>query len=377
MFGIFDDEDEEQPAAPAAADPIAGFRSEKPLDPTVRAALEQKFFAKPDLSAAKERASGNRRTASVVEGLGRMLGGKVDGGFFDGMRARADGQVAQAEKEAGRDKDVYRYLIDRDDKLKTLSASAEQAKAMRASREKLAADKIAADKLEAEAKRKFEGDEGAKKRWLEQKLAEAKLKQEAELKAADLAAQGSRTAAELEAKGKQVPASKMVASETAKDIGGFDGAMKLAEQLEGNWRDKAGSWHSGVTQYLPATDAKSYDDGLKMTAQTIGQILEGGKLTDADYARYVSMMPTAGDSEERAAEKFRLLKQQILEKKRGSIAGAKQAGYDTSGFASVPETAPAPDLTKPDSGTAIGAPERKTVNGVTYEKVNGGWKRVR
>jgi hypothetical protein len=78
------------------------------------------------------------------------------------------------------------------------------------------------------------------------------------------------------------------------------------------------------------------------------------------------MMPTAADSPERAANKFKLIKQQILEKQRGSIAGAGAAGYDTSGFAPVPETATAPDFSKQPAGEALAGAGKKTVTKKLY-----------
>lgn len=150
------------------------------------------------------------------------------------------------------------------------------------------------------------------------------------------------------------PGGKNVSGEVAQNIGKYDAAMTQIDSLEKDWLAKASGSLSGVAQYLPGTDAAQYVDAQKLSAQNIGQIIEGGKLTDTDFDRYLSMMPTAGDSEERAAEKFKRLREYVAERKTSSVDGARQAGYNVSGF--TPPVVAEGKLKGPTSGKAFAAP---------------------
>ncbi len=117
----------------------------------------------------------------------------------------------------------------------------------------------------------------------------------------------------------------------AQQIGVYQTGIDQLDALQGEWKSKTGTF-SGVTKFLPNTDASKYGDASDLAAQNIGQILEGGKLAEGDISRYKDMMPTAGDSPERAQEKFDRLRIALESKRNNSIKGAQQAGYDVSGF---------------------------------------------
>jgi hypothetical protein len=53
---------------------------------------------------------------------------------------------------------------------------------------------------------------------------------------------------------------------------------------------------------------------------------------DADYARYLDMLPSATDSEEMAAMKIQNMKRQVAEKARGQVQTLGGSGYNTSGI---------------------------------------------
>lgn len=180
--------------------------------------------------------------------------------------------------------------------------------------------------------------------------------------------------------GKKETEGKPVASEVAQRIGTLDAASQQVDQLESDWRNKTGVF-SGFTQFAPGTDAAQYRDSAKLAAQGIGQIIEGGKLTDSDYDRYLGMMPTAGDSKERAQEKFDRLRNYIVSRKKTSIEGARQAGYNTAGFTDTPTPKPS----NLSTGTATAAPKKdykagdeRTIGGKRY-KMNdkGTWNEVK
>ena len=117
----------------------------------------------------------------------------------------------------------------------------------------------------------------------------------------------------------------------AANIGELKAARKSLAELRKSFHDKTGMV-SGVTQYLPGTSAALYADEAFAAAQTIGSILEGGKLTDADFPKYQRMLPQAGDSRERADAKVSLLARMLDEREKGKVEGLTAAGFSTGGF---------------------------------------------
>jgi hypothetical protein len=151
------------------------------------------------------------------------------------------------------------------------------------------------------------------------------------------AAKAGKTAA-----GRELPATE------AKDLGALKSAMDALTDLQSNYQKNASSWHSGATQYLPwTTDAKKYNDSAKLAAQVVGRLYEAGKLGDADYSRYMSLMPEPSDSNERAAAKFVSLQKGLAQLYDGQVEGLAKSGFNVGGFA-----VEQPDLRK---GSAKGA----------------------
>lgn len=130
----------------------------------------------------------------------------------------------------------------------------------------------------------------------------------------------------------------------ASQVGELSAATKMTDDLWKEWESKASGMGSGLLSKVPGTDAAQYTDAQRAGAQTIGTILEGGKLTDADLAKYMALVPTASDSRERARAKIDRLKRMIDEKKNAKVKGLGQAGYKVGGFdaATPPPEAAAP-----------------------------------
>lgn len=149
-----------------------------------------------------------------------------------------------------------------------------------------------------------------------------------------------------------------VTSQTAQEIGSFDAAVDMANQLEAKYNQLASSGGSGLKSFIPGSDANKYEKNRDYAAQTIGVILEKGKLTDRDYDRYRAMLPGPTDTNTIAAEKMMALKNLITAKKRGEIGGLEQSGFQTAGFAPTPtDIQTSIGKKKPDtSGEAIAAP---------------------
>lgn len=129
------------------------------------------------------------------------------------------------------------------------------------------------------------------------------------------------------------PQEQMTAGEASK-VGDMQAGIKAAESLREAFKKKTG-FFSALTQYIPGTDAKEYRDKLGVVTQLIGGFLEGGKLTDDDYQRYMALMPQPGDGHSRAMEKINTVVEQLGLKRDELLKAQKQAGYNTSGFAGV------------------------------------------
>ena len=90
------------------------------------------------------------------------------------------------------------------------------------------------------------------------------------------------------------------------------GLLSLGDQISEmakQYKDQAGGMMSPVTSNLgmgmQATDASKWkNSSQKFHAQTIGTVLEGGKLTDADFPKYVEgFIPSAADTSGAAKNK--------------------------------------------------------------------------
>jgi hypothetical protein len=139
-------------------------------------------------------------------------------------------------------------------------------------------------------------------------------------------AETRRTQAE-KARGGGAGGGKILPSTETAKVGDLDSAVRMVDQLMTTRSQKADKWHSGVSQYLPATDAAEYQDTARTAAQVVGYILEGGKLSDADVPRYVRMLPTAGDSDSRAQSKVQNIKRLLSLKRQGQLEAFGRAGY--------------------------------------------------
>jgi hypothetical protein len=148
---------------------------------------------------------------------------------------------------------------------------------------------------------------------------------------------------------------KIMPSQAAQQIGVYDSASDQLTKLADEWKSKVGTF-SGAAQFFPGTDASKYNDARDVAAQNIGLILEGGKLTESDLDRYKAMLPSSGDGPERAQQKIDRLQWLIANKKENSIAGAKNAGFNTQGFESNQKPTVSVDLGSRASGQATAAP---------------------
>lgn len=159
-------------------------------------------------------------------------------------------------------------------------------------------------------------------------------------------------------KAKSIPAGEVV---KLAELKGASGALDdLYSSFEGDVAKGFGSSLTGLTQFVPGTDASKYTDKQKAAAQTIGTILEGGKLTDPDFQKYMALVPDASDSKARAKAKRDTLQQMIARKQSSALTGLQQAGYDTGTL----ETMKGPD--KKAERTATGRGKSKSGKAIVY-----------
>ncbi len=164
---------------------------------------------------------------------------------------------------------------------------------------------------------------------------------------------------------------KLLPSKETQDVGGIDAAGLMLDDLMQTRAQKAHPVSvfgvpvvpAGLAAKLPGTNAVQYNDAQKAAAQTVGLILEGGKLAESDLGRYMDLMPTAGDGEERAKAKVANVKQMLAKKKAAQLGAFQGAGYNigTLGGAAPSAGAGGVDAVPAPSATVrIRTPDGKT-----------------
>lgn len=110
----------------------------------------------------------------------------------------------------------------------------------------------------------------------------------------------------------------------------IDSARNIMAELETGrpepegYMGRIGSVLSGK---VGQTKEGQYEARKKAAAQLIGGIMEGGKLTDNDFARYLNMMPGVGDTKEQAANKANMLRSMLGSKAESLRSSFSGAGY--------------------------------------------------
>lgn len=211
-----------------------------------------------------------------------------------------------------------------------------------------AKDKTAQERADRAEKRGIEQQEYTRTRQGEMDALD-KRKTEADI--ARIQAETARANRRSRGGGAGAPKPKppaQIPAEAAGNLGELEAGGREVDALEKDFNELASSWHSGVTQFVPGTDAKQFDDARLAGAQRIGSIIEGGKLTDSDLRdKYLPLMPSASDSKERAQAKLTRLRRMIAESREAKVKGLTQAGFNTSGIeqpadirAQMPKTRP-------------------------------------
>lgn len=124
---------------------------------------------------------------------------------------------------------------------------------------------------------------------------------------------------------------KVLPSATVSDLSDLETAMGSVDQLFADFAKTVPNKGAGaqvgarVTAMVPNTTEAQYQNNADVAAQSIGTILEGGKLTETDLQRYKRMLPQPGDSIETAKHKRDNMKAQLrrkLEDRRKNLEGS-------------------------------------------------------
>lgn len=129
---------------------------------------------------------------------------------------------------------------------------------------------------------------------------------------------------------------KLVPASAAENLADLRSQMNSVNKIKDEWNSMMGPV-GGVTDYLkknlgsriPNTNEAKYRSSLKQKAQTIGKALEGGKLTDVDYEKYIHFLPQPGDTEEMAQQRITNLTDALQNAYNTRLQSYNQVGYST------------------------------------------------
>lgn len=146
---------------------------------------------------------------------------------------------------------------------------------------------------------------------------------------------------EAKMKANQKGAGERITASQASDLGDLSVLKDQARNIGDEWmkifgkRDQglAARLGSAAASYNPESPENIFDAQRKEWAQQIGGPLEGGKLSDSDFERYLNnFVPSGFDSKDRAKAKIAAFEKYADSKKTQKIKALKNAGFNLSGF---------------------------------------------
>jgi hypothetical protein len=166
---------------------------------------------------------------------------------------------------------------------------------------------------------------------LRQKEFELRLREQEERERANRAREGIQ-----KAKGGTAGGAKRLSPSDIKKFGegrdmpqlvsNFRNEMKKYKYLFGPMKGKFGSANAYNAE------AQQYEAASKLTAQSVGKYLEGGKLTDADVPKYQAMLPKIDDLPSVAEYKLNQIDKILRERHAADIKALEAQGYDVGGL---------------------------------------------
>lgn len=308
------------------------------------------------LEFARKRQGLGNVGAALTEQLA-IANGRDASGTVNRMRADAAAPVSDAQSKLEQAK---KFILDK----------------QRRDRE-FAQDSAANERADRTEKRGMEAQEYERTRQGERDALNKRL---VESQITENQAQADKLQRRRDAGGAKAKPPAQIPAEAAGNLAELEAGGGEVDALGKEWDELASAWHSGITQFIPGTDAKQFDDARLAGAQRIGTILEQGKLTDSDLKdKYLPLMPSQSDSKERKDAKLARLKRMLQSSREARVKGLGEAGFNTSGIdkgQSVGEVRKSlqGNAARPDD---LGAPREKMVNGQRYIHDGKGWKRAR
>jgi len=143
----------------------------------------------------------------------------------------------------------------------------------------------------------------------------------------------------------QKDSAKLLTASETEQLADLKDQMGSLDNIYNDWKSKVGATgdvldfvSNKASGYLPNTDVSNYKTNLKQKAQLIGKALEGGKLTDVDFEKYIDFLPQPGDTEERAQGRVRNLKDALQKKYTQRIQTFGEAGYKVGNITPIKNT---------------------------------------
>lgn len=357
-MAMFGDDEEEQPdvykqMADAAAEPAPTLGTSAGIDDaTARQIINAKLLKRLDdyensLAADVEKSDKARKRSNAVARDLALNEALARGSSQIGTIAGQQADTSAVSGITSRLLDAQKQDIGLQDKQKTERDRLNQYLTGKMLEQKQSMDKLDLSRNEQAAKAQAEKDK--------QSFIAAENEKNRKAKAA---LEAMATSAKKK-EGAQVPGS------VAADLGQFDSALAMADDAKKSYDAKASQAGSRVIAYIPGSEANQYEKERDVTAQAIGTILEGGKLTEPDYARYKAMLPSPSDTNSVADAKIAALKNLIEQKRKGKVEGLAQTGFDVS---KVQRKEPEgfKKAAPPSGAIAAGKPKKVIQNGHEY-----------
>jgi hypothetical protein len=122
------------------------------------------------------------------------------------------------------------------------------------------------------------------------------------------------------------------------------------------------SWYESIKN---SSQVKKFDSEKRAASQQFGRYMEGGVLRKEDEVKYEKMFPAIGDSYGVAQAKLETINSLLTRKYNSDISALQSQNKSTEGLELENKTKNSQENNK--------NLQTKVINGITYEKVTGGW----
>lgn len=300
----------------------------------------------------KEIASSPTSSREYIKGLG--LGGKVSaffGTIFGGIGGRGHGNsyLDSIQNQIDKSLDKKKFLVGQDEQMmKQITENYHTQHEQNAAVSSLVYTAMA-KQLEGELAKTQNPAEQARLQGAIADLGQKALEKKAELRKSTAASvvQSTQAAAGVNearqklgierdvanAKAGKGAGGKQITEGTTQKIAANITSYNLVKDFKSAFNTKTGPL-SFMSKFVPGTNASNYEDARRILAQRIGTSLEGGKLTDADFGKYLAMIPSASEFNATGQNKLNKLLEVIRNGTKTDIDTLRNSGYNTHGLES-------------------------------------------